>query len=91
MTRPLTPECRSILGSISSYLEGDLDASACHTIERHAAGCRECQSVIDGLRQTVGLCRQAAAAPLPDPVRQRALARIRTLLEREGLGSLDPS
>lgn len=80
---PLTAECRSTLSSVSAYLEGDLDASACHTIERHAAGCPECQSVIDGLRQTVGLCRQAASAPLPEPVRQRALASIHALLARE--------
>ena len=38
---------------------------------------------VDGLRETVGLCRQAGSVPLPDDVRQRARARVRQLLDRD--------
>jgi hypothetical protein len=36
---------------------------------------------VKGLRETVGLCRQAAATPLPEPVRRRAQESVRQLLE----------
>jgi anti-sigma factor RsiW len=81
MNTPLGAECHHILSSVSAYLDGDLDASACDVIERHCRQCPRCADVVAGLRNTVGLCRQAAAAPLPDAVRQRALARVRRLLD----------
>ena len=75
-----TPACRKILSGISAYLDGELDTTACDEIERHCATCPDCATLIAGLRQTVGLCRGAAAAPLPDPVKARAQESIRRLL-----------
>ena len=71
----MTPpdECRRLLGRISEYLDGDLDASSCVEVENHARSCARCAALIESLRQTVGLCRQAATVPLPDDVRARAL------------------
>jgi anti-sigma factor RsiW len=69
---------------ISAYLDGDLDATECRTIERHCQRCRECALLVDGLRQAAGLCRQAGTAPLPEPVRERARTRIRRLLDDQG-------
>ena len=43
-----------------------------------------CAGLVNGLRKTVGLCRQAATAPLPDAVRQRARDSVRRLLDRHG-------
>ncbi len=73
-------ECREILSGISAYLDGELDTTACDAIERHCSTCPPCASVIAGLRETVGLCRGAAAAPLPEPVKARARESIRRLL-----------
>ena len=77
-------ECRDMLEGISAYLDGELDTTACDAIERHCATCPECASLIAGLRETVGLCRGAAAAPLPETVKARAQASIRKLLGDTG-------
>ena len=79
MTQP-SAECREILSAISAYLDGELEATACDAIERHCARCPDCAALISGLRETVGLCRGAAAKPLPEPVKARARESIRKLL-----------
>lgn len=84
MTESTNPECRDILAGISAYLDGDLDGSACDAIERHCQNCPRCATLVRGLRETVGLCRQAASAPLPESVRQRARDSVRRLLEPDG-------
>lgn len=81
MTQGPSADCREMLSGISAYLDGELDATACDAIERHCATCPDCATLIAGLRQTVGLCRGAAGAPLPDPVKERAQASIRRLLD----------
>jgi anti-sigma factor RsiW len=82
VSEPLT-ECRTILASISAYLDEELDAPACEAIEEHCRRCIRCAALVGGLRETVGLCRQAASLPLPEAVRQRARESVRALLDRE--------
>ena len=84
MTTPPLTACREILQNISAYLDGDLDRTACDAIERHSAACPRCAALVDGLRKTVGLCRQAGRVDLPDPVRERAKAAVRQLLDQDG-------
>jgi len=74
-------ECTAILAEISAYLDGELDAIACAAIEAHCSTCARCAPVLQGLQRTVGLCRQAARAPLPDDVRARAQESVRRLLD----------
>ena len=76
--------CREVLANISAYLDGELETTACDAIERHCQECASCAALVNGLRETVGLCRQAATAPLPDAVRQRARESVRRLLDRQG-------
>ena len=74
-------DCAAILRNISAYLDGELDATACAAIDAHCAACPRCAPVVDGLRRTVGLCRDAASTPLPEDVRARARESVRRLLE----------
>lgn len=74
-------ECTAILKEISAYLDGELDAAVCSTIEAHCATCSHCAPIVDGLRRTVGLCREAGRAALPADVRARARESMRRLLE----------
>lgn len=74
--------CREVLANISGYLDGELDSSACDAIERHCLTCPDCATFVTGLRETVGLCHQAASTPLPEAVRRRALTSVRKLLDR---------
>jgi Predicted transmembrane transcriptional regulator (anti-sigma factor) len=73
-------DCRQILKEISAYLDGELEAAACATIEQHCADCASCAAVVAGLKETAGLCRQLGATPLPTPVLERARASVRRLL-----------
>jgi anti-sigma factor RsiW len=82
MTPTHLPACRETLQSISAYLDGELDATACEAIERHSLGCPGCAALLDGLRKTAGLCRQAAKFELPEAVRERARAAVRQLLDQ---------
>jgi RNA polymerase sigma-70 factor, ECF subfamily len=74
-------DCQTVLAGISAYLDGELEMTACEAIERHCQGCERCAGLVKGLRDTVGLCQQAAAVPLPESVRQRARASVRRLLD----------
>jgi anti-sigma factor RsiW len=76
-------DCKVVLVDIAAYLDGDLAGTACDAIERHCQVCPSCEALVKGLRETVGLCRQAGAAPLPDAVRQRARDGVRRLLDRD--------
>lgn len=81
MTSTPIPACRDTLENISAYLDGELDATACDAIETHSLGCAGCAALLDGLRKTVGLCREAANVELPHAVRERARAAVRQLLD----------
>jgi anti-sigma factor RsiW len=78
-----TNTCQEVLTHISGYLDGELDTTACDAIERHCQECASCAGLVNGVRATVGLCRQAATVPLPDTVRQRARDSVRRLLDRQ--------
>jgi len=82
MSESLT-ECRRILADISAYLDGELETTACESIEQHCQRCASCAALVSGLRETVGLCRQARSVPLPEAVRQRARDSVRELLDHE--------
>ena len=75
--------CKEVLANISSYLDGELDTTACDAIEQHCLTCPSCSAVVNGLRETIGLCRQAATVPLPDDIRRRARDSVRQLLDRQ--------
>jgi anti-sigma factor (TIGR02949 family) len=83
MTETADSGCRQLLTHISEYLDGELDAVECGTIERHCAGCPHCADVVEGLRRTIALCRETGSAPLPRMVRERARLRVRQLLAGE--------
>ncbi len=65
--------CRSLLGSLSDYVDGTLSEELCQEIERHAADCQDCHIVIDTLRKTISLYHESAAeaGEVPGVVRER--------------------
>jgi anti-sigma factor RsiW len=77
----MTDECRGLLEHIAAFLDGELDATECLRIKAHCRQCEACASLVAGLRDTVGLCRQAARLPLPDSVRTRAYERVQQILK----------
>jgi anti-sigma factor (TIGR02949 family) len=81
MTESAADGCSVVLAQISAYLDGELHRPACEAIEHHCQSCSRCADLVAGLRETIGLCRNAAAAPVPEPVRAKARARIAALLQ----------
>ena len=68
--------CGETMSQLAGYLDGDLDISTCAIIERHCETCAACARLVAGLRDTIGMCRDAGHHPLPEDVRRRARQRI---------------
>ena len=69
--------CKDMLGNLSEYIDGDLEAELCAEIEAHIADCTNCSIVVDTLRRTVTLYHDNCHDPLPDDVKGRLLAALR--------------
>ena len=50
-----TPHCKQLLGNLSEYIDGDLQAELCAEIEAHLKDCDNCRVVINTLKKTVEL------------------------------------
>lgn len=66
-------KCRSLLGSLSDYVDGTLGEELCEELEHHVAECQNCKVVIDTLRKTISLYHETAAdaGDVPGVVRER--------------------
>lgn len=79
--------CKKLLGTLSEYVDGELDPALCAELERHMAECRDCQIMVDTLRKTIILYRTAGHRPVPEDVKARLYAVLS--LERTGKSSPD--
>ena len=72
-----TPQCRQLLGSLSEYIDGELQTELCAAIEEHLKDCDNCRIVVNTLRKTVELYEQTAEpAELPAAVRERLFLKL---------------
>ncbi len=71
--------CETLLGSLSDYIDGELGAELCREIEKHLAGCENCQVVLNTTRRTIDLVRSPAGAAedLPEAVRARLFKSLK--------------
>jgi anti-sigma factor (TIGR02949 family) len=70
-------DCRHLLGSLSEFLDGDLESDLCAQIERHLAECPNCKIVVDTLQKTISLYHTASEQEtVPEGVRQRLFRRL---------------
>lgn len=71
------PQCEQLLGSLSDYIDGELQAELCSLIERHLQQCDNCRIVVNTLRKTIELYRQTSApSELPGSVRERLFLKL---------------
>ncbi len=75
-TEPTKPHmhknCKQLLGSLSEYVDGELDEDLCSALEQHLEGCDDCRIVVDTLRKTVYLYHATASAEnIPSGMRER--------------------
>jgi len=69
--------CRHLLGSLSEYVDGELEDQLCAELERHLESCENCQIVVNTLRRTVTLYKVTGKEQaIPEDVRQRLFHRL---------------
>jgi len=69
--------CRHMLGSLSEYLDGTLQAELCAEIERHLPECEDCRIVVDTLNKTIYLYHTTAQqTSVPGDVKERLFRRL---------------
>jgi anti-sigma factor (TIGR02949 family) len=78
MTESTHSNCKSLLGSLSDYVDGELGMELCREIEKHIAECENCRIVVDTTRKTVELIHASnyLQTDLPDEVRDRLFKRL---------------
>jgi predicted anti-sigma-YlaC factor YlaD len=68
--------CKSLLGSLSDYVDGIAQEQICQEIERHLIDCDDCRVVVDTLKKTISLYHASVAAELPLDMRERLFMRL---------------
>jgi len=68
--------CKSLLGSLSDYVDGTAQEEICRELERHLADCENCRIVVDTLKKTVYLYQANVDTDLPVAVRERLFKRL---------------
>jgi anti-sigma factor RsiW len=63
--------CKSVIREISDYIDGDLELSVRHELERHLEHCGECKMVVDQTRLTVEIFCDSKPVELPEDVKSR--------------------
>ena len=77
-------DCKQITELLSEYLDNDLPADSCQEMERHIQNCRECVEFVNGLKESIRLCREYRLADKPTPLtvetKQRLMDAYRRML-----------
>jgi anti-sigma factor (TIGR02949 family) len=77
MTDHAHKNCQELLGSLSAYIDGDLNPELCQELEKHLAGCEDCRVVLNTTKRTIDLVHSPLEKPdLPEDVRERLFKRL---------------
>jgi len=77
MSEHVHKNCKELLGSLSSYIDGDLNPELCQELEKHLAGCDDCRVVLNTTKRTIDLVHSPIEKPdLPEDVRERLFKRL---------------
>jgi predicted anti-sigma-YlaC factor YlaD len=70
-----TELCVQLQAQLPDYLDGEAKEAICHAIEEHLASCDDCRVVVDTLKKTITLYRDAPREAVPQDVHAR-LVRV---------------
>jgi anti-sigma factor (TIGR02949 family) len=77
MTEHAHTNCEELLGSLSAYIDGDLNPELCQELERHLAGCDNCRVILNTTRRTIDLVHAPTEMlDVPADVRERLFKRL---------------
>ncbi len=68
--------CKSLLGSLSEYIDGELPADLCAQLEKHLEGCNNCRIVLNTTRRTIDLVHVPSEENVSNDVRERLFKRL---------------
>jgi len=71
--------CKGVITRISSYIDGDLEATIVEEVELHLKRCRDCTVLVQQTRLTVSLYRDSDLVDFPKEVQ----VRLHETLQRE--------
>jgi anti-sigma factor RsiW len=72
-----TPQCKQLLGNLSEFIDGELQAELCAELEQHLEGCDNCRIVVNTLRKTIELYKLTnEPVELPYAVRDRLFSKL---------------
>ena len=80
MNHEHTDLCGELSSQLPDYLDGEAREAICRAIEEHLAECEDCRVVIDTMKKTITLYRQAPMEDVPSDVHSR-LVRVLNLDE----------
>jgi anti-sigma factor RsiW len=75
--------CRGVITRISSYIDGDLEATIVEEIELHLKQCRDCTILVQQTRLTVHLYYDSDLTDFPVEVQARLHETLRRKIRRE--------
>ncbi|MCI0535859.1 MAG: zf-HC2 domain-containing protein [Verrucomicrobiales bacterium] len=70
-------KCHDLLAWLNDYVDGGIDPAVCKEFEHHLAGCDPCRVVVDTVRKTITLYREAQPYELPAEFREKLHAALR--------------
>jgi anti-sigma factor (TIGR02949 family) len=77
MTDHAHTNCEELLGSLSEYIDGELNPELCLELEKHLAGCDNCRVVLNTTRRTIDLVHAPIEKlDVPEDVRERLFKRL---------------
>jgi anti-sigma factor RsiW len=77
MTREHDLTCQNIIENLNAYIDGELDDVLCNEIEAHIQSCPDCRIVVNTLKKTIELCKNAdSETSLPAETRHRLFAKL---------------
>ena len=70
-----TDLCGELSSQLPDYLDGEAREAICRAIEEHLAECEDCRVVVDTIKKTITLYREAPLEDVPSDVHAR-LVRV---------------
>lgn len=72
--------CRDIIHELSTYIDGELDATMKRELESHLEECEDCKLVVDQTKKTIRIFCDCEPVELPGDIRNRLHQALRRKL-----------
>jgi predicted anti-sigma-YlaC factor YlaD len=66
-----TARCGELSSQLPDYLDGEAREAICSAIEEHLADCEDCRVIVDTMKKTITLYRNAPMEDVPMEVHSR--------------------